>query len=231
MTVVSHRDLARQPSAATPAPIAPLLRAATGCESGRLTTRTSGIRAARGRATIAGMNVALTGATGFIGSHVLTELQQHGHEVTALVRDDARAETVASRRYAGRRRPPRPIGGRERAARCRRGDPCRRARASRRAPDSTRRLPMRRSTHSPAAASPSPTSAACGSTGTTPGSADASAPDPPALVAWQRPIERAGARRAAHARSRDRGRRRSVTAVAGSPGCCSARRATTPAAS
>ena len=33
------------------------------------------------------MKVALTGATGFIGSHVLTELQDHGHEVTALVRD------------------------------------------------------------------------------------------------------------------------------------------------
>jgi nucleoside-diphosphate-sugar epimerase len=33
------------------------------------------------------MKVALTGATGFIGSHVLTELQDHGHEVTALGRD------------------------------------------------------------------------------------------------------------------------------------------------
>jgi nucleoside-diphosphate-sugar epimerase len=43
------------------------------------------------------MRVALTGATGFIGSHVLTELQQHGHEVTALVRDHAQAETAASR--------------------------------------------------------------------------------------------------------------------------------------
>ena len=43
------------------------------------------------------MRVALTGATGFIGSHVLTELQEHGHEVTALVRDDAEADVVAAR--------------------------------------------------------------------------------------------------------------------------------------
>jgi nucleoside-diphosphate-sugar epimerase len=42
------------------------------------------------------MNVALTGATGFIGSHVLTELHKHGHEVTALVRDDAQADVVAT---------------------------------------------------------------------------------------------------------------------------------------
>ncbi len=43
------------------------------------------------------MRVALTGATGFIGSHVLTELREHGHEVTALVRDDAQADIVAAR--------------------------------------------------------------------------------------------------------------------------------------
>jgi nucleoside-diphosphate-sugar epimerase len=43
------------------------------------------------------MKVALTGATGFIGSHVLDELQKYGHEVTALVRSDAQAEVVAAR--------------------------------------------------------------------------------------------------------------------------------------
>ena len=44
-----------------------------------------------------GMKVVLTGATGFIGSHVLTELQENGHEVVAVVRDDARADVVAAR--------------------------------------------------------------------------------------------------------------------------------------
>lgn len=43
------------------------------------------------------MKVAVTGATGFIGSHVLTELQKHGHDVTALVRGAAQADIVAAR--------------------------------------------------------------------------------------------------------------------------------------
>jgi len=43
------------------------------------------------------MKVVLTGATGFVGSHVLADLYRHGHEVTALVRDDAQADTVAAR--------------------------------------------------------------------------------------------------------------------------------------
>jgi nucleoside-diphosphate-sugar epimerase len=43
------------------------------------------------------MKVALTGATGFIGSHLLAELQDHGHEVIALVRDDGQADTVVAR--------------------------------------------------------------------------------------------------------------------------------------
>ncbi len=42
------------------------------------------------------MNVTLTGSTGFIGSHILTELQEHGHAVTALVRDEAQADAVAA---------------------------------------------------------------------------------------------------------------------------------------
>src|SRR3954464_3779980 len=44
------------------------------------------------------MRIALTGATGFIGSHVLAELKEHGHEVTALVREgDAQAAAAADR--------------------------------------------------------------------------------------------------------------------------------------
>jgi nucleoside-diphosphate-sugar epimerase len=40
------------------------------------------------------MKVALTGAAGFVGSHILTELHDHGHKVTALVRDDAQADVA-----------------------------------------------------------------------------------------------------------------------------------------
>jgi nucleoside-diphosphate-sugar epimerase len=40
------------------------------------------------------MKVALTGATGYVGSHILTELREHGHGVTALVRDDSQADVV-----------------------------------------------------------------------------------------------------------------------------------------
>jgi nucleoside-diphosphate-sugar epimerase len=43
------------------------------------------------------MKVALTGATGFIGSHILAELHKHGHEVTALVRDPGQAGSVTAR--------------------------------------------------------------------------------------------------------------------------------------
>jgi nucleoside-diphosphate-sugar epimerase len=42
------------------------------------------------------MKIALTGATGFVGSHILTELHTHGHEVTALVRDDTEAAKVTA---------------------------------------------------------------------------------------------------------------------------------------
>jgi len=41
------------------------------------------------------MRIVLTGATGFIGSHILTDLHEHGHEVVALIRDDAQAGRVA----------------------------------------------------------------------------------------------------------------------------------------
>jgi|1185.fasta_scaffold1913173_1 nucleoside-diphosphate-sugar epimerase len=34
------------------------------------------------------MKVTLTGATGFVGSHIRNELESRGHDVTALVRDE-----------------------------------------------------------------------------------------------------------------------------------------------
>jgi nucleoside-diphosphate-sugar epimerase len=42
------------------------------------------------------MKVALTGATGFVGSHILAELQANGHDVTTLVRGEAEAQTVTA---------------------------------------------------------------------------------------------------------------------------------------
>jgi nucleoside-diphosphate-sugar epimerase len=42
------------------------------------------------------MRVALTGSTGFIGSHVLRELLEHGHEVTGLVKDPSQADVVTA---------------------------------------------------------------------------------------------------------------------------------------
>jgi len=41
------------------------------------------------------MKVALTGATGFVGSHILTELQENGHEVMALVHGE-QADRIAA---------------------------------------------------------------------------------------------------------------------------------------
>ena len=41
------------------------------------------------------MNIALTGGNGYIGSHILDELLSHGHEVTALVRNEEEAEKAA----------------------------------------------------------------------------------------------------------------------------------------
>jgi nucleoside-diphosphate-sugar epimerase len=43
------------------------------------------------------MRVTLTGATGFVGSHVLTELLGDGHDVTAVVRDEDQADIVTAR--------------------------------------------------------------------------------------------------------------------------------------
>lgn len=43
------------------------------------------------------MRVTITGATGFVGSHILAELLEHGHDVTALIRDDDQAQRVEAR--------------------------------------------------------------------------------------------------------------------------------------
>jgi nucleoside-diphosphate-sugar epimerase len=43
------------------------------------------------------MKIALTGGNGYVGSHVLTELVSHDHDVTALVRNDEEADKVRGR--------------------------------------------------------------------------------------------------------------------------------------
>jgi nucleoside-diphosphate-sugar epimerase len=43
------------------------------------------------------MKIALTGSTGFIGSHILDELVANGHSVTALVQNEDQADLVRSR--------------------------------------------------------------------------------------------------------------------------------------
>jgi nucleoside-diphosphate-sugar epimerase len=43
------------------------------------------------------MKVTLTGANGFIGSHIVAELLAHGHDVTALVRGAAQADVAVDR--------------------------------------------------------------------------------------------------------------------------------------
>ena len=43
------------------------------------------------------VNIALTGCNGFIGSHILSALLSHGHEVEALVRHEEEAEAVRAR--------------------------------------------------------------------------------------------------------------------------------------
>ena len=117
------------------------------------------------------MRVALTGATGFIGSHVLTELDEHGHEVTALVRDDGQADIVATR---GAAHPVVDLYDRPAVCSLRTmptGPSTLPAPATRPALIRTRRWSTRRSRHSAAPASPISTSRGRGSTGPTPTSA------------------------------------------------------------
>ena len=136
------------------------------------------------------MKVALTGATGFVGSHLLADLHKHGHEVTALVRDDAQAEhRRRPRRHAGRGRPLRPAGRREAARQRGRGHPHGQSRRRhqrepglRRGRRGDRRVRRRRR--------PTCRSAACGSTGPTPPSPRSPPFSAPPLVSWKLPIER-----------------------------------------
>ena len=137
------------------------------------------------------MKVALTGATGFIGSHVLTELHKRGHDVRALVRNDAQADTVAAAgATAGRCRPLRSARGRPPAQRCGRARSIRPAPVTRRAQTSILRWSMPRSTPSPAPTTLTSISAVFGSTGTTLPSARSPRSIHRRFVSWKEPIER-----------------------------------------
>ena len=114
------------------------------------------------------MRVALTGSTGFVGSHVLTDLVAHGHEVTALVRNDEEAEAVRARGAIPAEVDlyDRPAVAKLFPARMAPFTP--RVRATRRVPTSTPPCSKLRSTRTRPAGSPTSRSAVCGSTGTTP---------------------------------------------------------------
>ncbi len=136
------------------------------------------------------MKVALTGATGFVGSHILTELHEHGHEVTALVRDDAQAgiakdrgatpvvidlydrprSQACSATWAGPSTPPAPVTPPAQAW----------------TPQWSTRSPAR----SPAPASPTSKSAALWIYGNNTSITEHSPFHAPALVSWKEPIER-----------------------------------------
>ena len=175
------------------------------------------------------MKVALTGATGFIGSHVLTELRDHGHEVTALVRDAARADASKP------------------AAPCRRWSTSTTGRRSRAAGHADGAIHVA----SPGDASSADLDAAVIDAaidafagtgkpyihitgvwiyGSNPAIAEESPIDAPATGRLEGPAQPPGPRGERHARRRDR-RRRWPTATAGEgcPGCCSAHPGTTPA--
>ena len=136
------------------------------------------------------MKVALTGATGFIGSHVLTDLYKHGHEVTALVRDDIRP---TSWHPAAPRRPwlTSTIDRGSRACSVMRTGPSTQpVLVTPPAPMSTPQLSTRRSMRTPAPASPSSRSAVLWVYGANTSITEDSPFQAPALVAWKEPIER-----------------------------------------
>ena len=175
------------------------------------------------------MKVVLTGGTGFIGSHVLAELQEHGHEVTALVRNEADAESSPP---AAPRRPWSTSTTGRRSWSCCGG---RTAPSTLPAPVTTPAptwIPpwsMRRSRPSPAPASPTSTSVVCGSTGPTPRS-----PRSPRSMRrrWWPGRSRSNAAcstRATCAESSSPPASRTATAAEAFPGCCSAHPETTPA--